>query len=49
MGAGALVTGIKSDWSGDVIATVTEPIYDTLIGRFMLPLQGSRILNRYTS
>ncbi|HOM21766.1 MAG TPA: conjugal transfer protein TrbI, partial [Ottowia sp.] len=27
--AGALVTGIKSDLPGDVIATVTEPVYDT--------------------
>ncbi|MDI1349192.1 TrbI/VirB10 family protein, partial [Aquabacterium sp.] len=32
--AGALVTGIKSDLPGDVIATVTEPIYDTATGKF---------------
>ncbi len=47
--AGALVTGIKSDLPGDVIATVTEPIYDTATGRFMLIPQGSRILGRYNS
>lgn len=30
--AGALVTGIKSDLPGDVIATVTKPVYDTATG-----------------
>lgn len=34
--AGALVTGIKSDLPGDVIATVTEPVYDTATGDFLL-------------
>lgn len=42
--AGALVTGIKSDLPGDVIATVTEPVYDTATGKFLLIPQGSRIL-----
>ena len=45
----ALVTGIKSDLPGDVIATVTEPVYDTATGRFLLIPQGSRILGRYNS
>lgn len=47
--AGALVTGIKSDLPGDVIATITEPVYDTASGRFILIPQGSRILGRYNS
>jgi len=47
--AGALVTGIKSDLPGDVIATVTEPVYDTATGRHLLLPQGSRILGRYNS
>ena len=47
--AGALVTGINSDLPGDVIATVTEPIYDTATGKFLLIPQGSRILGRYNS
>ena len=34
--AGALVTGIKSDLPGDVIATVTEPVYDSATGKFLL-------------
>ena len=47
--AAALVTGIKSDLPGDVIATVTEPVYDTATGKFLLIPQGSRILGRYNS
>ncbi|EPF1379636.1 TrbI/VirB10 family protein, partial [Pseudomonas aeruginosa] len=47
--AGALVTGIKSDLPGDVIATVTEPVYDSATGKFLLIPQGSRILGRYNS
>ena len=47
--AAALVTGIKSDLPGDVIATVTEPVYDTATGRFLLIPQGSRIMGRYNS
>ena len=47
--AGALVTGIKSDLPGDVIGTVTEPVYDTPTGKHLLIPQGSRILGRYNS
>ena len=47
--AAALVTGIKADLPGDVIATVTEPVYDTATGKFLLIPQGSRILGRYNS
>lgn len=47
--AGALVTGIQSDIPGDTIATVTEPVYDTATGKFLLIPQGSRILGRYNS
>jgi len=47
--AAALVTGIKSDLPGDIIATVTEPVYDTATGRFLLIPQGARILGRYNS
>lgn len=47
--AGALVTGINSDLPGDVIATVTEPVYDTATGRHVLIPQGSRILGHYNS
>lgn len=47
--AGALITGIKSDLPGDVIGTVTEPVYDTATGKHLLIPQGSRILGRYNS
>lgn len=47
--AAALVTGIKSDLPGDVIGTVTEPVYDTATGKHLLIPQGSRILGRYSS
>jgi len=47
--AGALVTGIKSDLPGDVIGTVTEPVYDTATGKYLLIPQGARILGRYNS
>jgi type IV secretory pathway VirB10-like protein len=47
--AAALVTGVKSDLPGDVIATVTEPVYDSATGRHVLIPQGSRLLGRYDS
>ncbi|MBC3466857.1 TrbI/VirB10 family protein [Pseudomonas sp. RW10S2] len=47
--AAALVTGIKSDVPGDVIASVTEPVYDTATGHTLLIPQGSRLLGKYNS
>ena len=47
--AAALVTGIKSDLPGDVIATVTEPIYDTATGKFLLIPPGARLMGKYNS
>ena len=45
----ALVTGINSDLPGQTIATVTQNIYDTVTGNFLLVPQGSRILGQYDS
>ena len=45
----ALVTGINSDLPGQVIATVTEAVYDSATGRHLLIPQGSRLLGRYDS
>jgi type IV secretion system protein VirB10 len=45
----ALVTGINSDLPGQVIATVTEAVYDMATGRFLLIPQGSRLIGRYDS
>ena len=45
----ALVTGINSDLPGQVIANVTEAVYDTATGRYLLVPQGSRLIGRYDS
>ncbi|KAB2310365.1 TrbI/VirB10 family protein [Betaproteobacteria bacterium SCN2] len=45
----ALMTGINSDLPGQVIANVTEAVYDTATGRFLLIPQGSRLIGRYDS
>lgn len=45
----ALVTGIKSDLPGDIIATVTEPVFDSATGQHVLIPQGSRLMGRYNS
>lgn len=45
----ALVTGINSDLPGDITATVTENIYDTATGRYLLIPQGSRLHGQYDS
>ena len=45
----ALVTGMNSDLPGQVIANVTEAVYDTATGRFLLIPQGSRLIGRYDS
>ena len=45
----ALLTGINSDLPGQVIASVTEAVYDTATGRSLLIPQGSRLIGRYDS
>ncbi|TWB30517.1 TrbI/VirB10 family protein [Nitrospirillum bahiense] len=47
--AAALVTGLNSDLPGQVIAQVTEDIYDSVTGRFLLIPQGARLLGTYDS
>lgn len=47
--AAALITGINSDLPGQIIASVTEPVYDTASGRHLLIPQGSRLLGQYDS
>ncbi|WP_354343495.1 TrbI/VirB10 family protein [Phyllobacterium ifriqiyense] len=43
----ALITGIRSDLPGQIIAQVTENIYDSPIGRSLLVPQGTRIIGQY--
>ena len=45
--AASLITGLNSDLPGFVIAQVTENIYDTVSGRFLLIPQGSRLFGKY--
>jgi len=45
----SLVTGINSDLPGLVIAQVTENVYDTPTGRFLLIPQGTRLIGKYDS
>lgn len=45
----SLVTGLNSDLPGQVIAQVTENVYDTPTGKYLLLPQGTRLLGRYDS
>ncbi|MGD9920864.1 MAG: TrbI/VirB10 family protein [Pseudorhodoplanes sp.] len=45
----ALLAGIQSDLPGQVTAQVTEHVYDTPTGNFLLIPQGSRLLGQYDS
>ena len=45
----ALVTGIRSDLPGLVTAQVTENIYDSPTGRFLLIPQGAKLIGQYDS
>ena len=44
-----LITAINSDLPGQVVAQVTEPIYDTVTGETLLIPQGTRVIGRYDS
>lgn len=46
---GALITGIRSDLPGQITAQVTENIFDTPTGRFLLVPQGARLIGLYDS
>lgn len=45
----SLITGLNSDLPGQVIAQVTENVYDTATGEFLLIPQGSRLIGKYDS
>ncbi|WP_244411087.1 TrbI/VirB10 family protein [Nitrospirillum viridazoti] len=47
--AAALLPALNSDLPGFVMAQVTENVYDTATGRFLLIPQGSRLIGRYDS
>jgi type IV secretory pathway VirB10-like protein len=45
----ALITGIRSDLPGQVTAQVTENVFDSPSGRFLLIPQGSKLVGLYDS
>ena len=45
----ALITGIRSDLPGQVTAQVTENVYDSPTGRYLLIPQGSKLIGLYDS
>ena len=45
----ALITGIRSDLPGQITAQVTENVFDSPTGRFLLIPQGARLIGIYDS
>jgi type IV secretory pathway VirB10-like protein len=46
---GALVTAINTDLPGEAIGQVTENVYDSSTGNFLLIPQGTKLLGKYQS
>lgn len=45
----ALITGVRSDLPGQVTAQVTEHVYDSPTGKYLLIPQGSKLIGIYDS
>lgn len=45
----ALITGIRSDLPGQITAQVTEAVYDSPSGKYLLIPQGARLVGQYDS
>ncbi len=45
----ALITGIRSDLPGEITAQVTENVYDSPSGKYLLVPQGARLIGQYDS
>ena len=45
----ALITGLNSDLPGQVIAQVTQDVYDSVSGRTLLVPQGAKLIGKYDS
>ncbi|MGY3619168.1 TrbI/VirB10 family protein [Bradyrhizobium sp. USDA 10063] len=45
----ALITGIRSDLPGQVTAQVTEAVYDSPSGKYLLVPQGAKLIAQYDS
>ena len=47
--AGALLTGIQSDLPGQITGQITENVYDSPTGRYLLIPQGAKLIGIYDS
>ncbi len=45
----ALITGIRSDLAGQITAQVTEAVYDSPSGKYLLVPQGAKLIGQYDS
>ena len=45
----SLITGIRSDLPGQITAQITEKVFDSPTGRFLLIPQGARLIGSYDS
>jgi type IV secretory pathway VirB10-like protein len=45
----SLISGINSDLPGQIIGQVSQNVYDTATGKYLLLPQGSRLVGSYTS
>ncbi|MBY6243780.1 TrbI/VirB10 family protein [Methylosinus sp. Sm6] len=45
----ALITGLRSDLPGQITAQVTEAVYDSPTGKFLLIPQGAKLIGQYDS
>ncbi len=43
----ALITGLRSDIPGQVLAQVTQDVYDSVSGRYLLIPKGARLIGEY--
>ena len=43
------ITGLNSDLPGNIVAQVTQPVYDTPTGKHVLIPQGTRLIGEYDS
>lgn len=44
-----MISGINSDLAGSIIAQVSQNVYDTATGRFLLIPQGTKLFGKYSS
>lgn len=44
-----LITGVNSDLSGQILAQVTQNVYDSATGKYLLIPQGTKVVGAYSS